>query len=144
MSLKPPFFEQGREDSCALACLRMVLAHHGITVTEDELVGAAGKEGWLDPHEVAMLARRYGLTISYRQLNVNDLKTSIDRQEFPIVLLYRYPLDGVRDTHAVVPFRFTPHFVWFLDPLRPPPGERRVSIKKFEQARRMIGQWCVV
>lgn len=144
MSLKPPFFEQSQEDSCALACLRMVLAHDGITVTEEELAQTAGKEGWFDPQEVAVLARQYGLTLSPQQLSWNDLKTRLARQQFPIVFLYRQPIDGVRNTHAVVPFRFSPQFVWFLDPLRPPLGERRVSIKKFERARRMIGQWCLV
>lgn len=144
MSLKPPFFAQSRRGSCALACLRMVLAHHGTTVSEDELAQTAGREGWFDPEEVAELARQYGLTLSDQKLSLNDLKTRIARQEFPIVLLYREPIDGAREAHAVVPFHFSPQFVWFLDPLRPPPGERRVSIKKFEQARGIIGQWCVV
>jgi len=38
MPSRPPFFVQGRRDSCALACLRMLLAHGGIEVSEEELV----------------------------------------------------------------------------------------------------------
>jgi len=122
----------------------MVLAHHGTTVTEEELAQAGGKEGWLDPEEVARLARRYGLPLSDQQLSLHDLKTRVGRREFPIVVLYREPIDGAREVHAVVPFHFSRQFVWFLDPLRPPPGERQVTIRKFEEARRLVGRWVVV
>ena len=41
---------------------------------------------------------------------------------------------------AVIPVRLTRHYVIVLDPLR---GERRVTIRKFEAARRLLGNWVV-
>ena len=38
MPSKPPFVKQERRDSCALACLRMLMAHEGIDVSESELL----------------------------------------------------------------------------------------------------------
>ena len=38
MPSKPTFVEQERRDSCALACLRMLLAHDGVDVSESELL----------------------------------------------------------------------------------------------------------
>ena len=38
MLSKPPFVAQERHDSCALACLRMLMAHEGMDVGESELL----------------------------------------------------------------------------------------------------------
>ena len=65
----------------------------------------------------------------------------IHGQRFPIVLVYRGPLDGEALTHAVIPVRRSRQYVTFLDPLR---GERRVTIRKFLEARRLVGRWVVV
>ena len=54
MSSKPPFFRQGRSDTCALACLRMLLAQHGLDATEEELLLTVTMEpGGVDIEELA-------------------------------------------------------------------------------------------
>jgi ABC-type bacteriocin/lantibiotic exporter with double-glycine peptidase domain len=142
MSSKPPFFRQGRSDTCALACLRMLLAHHGLEATEAELLLAVSMEpGGVHIEELARLAELYGLQPEIQRLKLDAMKDLVTHQNFPIVFLNRMPLDRELAIHAVIPVRFSPRFVTFLDPLR---GERHISIRKFEDARRWLSQWAVV
>src|SRR6185312_2422333 len=41
MSSTPPFVAQERPDACAVACLRMILAHRGVRVSEEEFSSCA-------------------------------------------------------------------------------------------------------
>src|SRR5438094_4753203 len=142
MSSTPRFVAQEQSDSCAIACLRMILAAQGIERTEQELIDEAGMTpGGLDPEECAWLAQRYGLRATEQQLDRRVLFDLIDSYRFPIVFLHRRPIDQENEVHAVVAVRTSGHYVTFLDPLR---GQRRVTIRKFEQARRLIGQWVIV
>lgn len=142
MNSKPPFIKQARSNTCALACLRMILAYQGKESTEGELVQAAALEpSGMDPEELARLARRYGLRAVERQLDQGALFDLIRQQRFPIVFLYRRFINGVGEGHVVIPIRLTRRYVICHDPLR---GERRITIRKFEEARRLVGQWVVV
>ena len=76
-----------------------------------------------------------------QQLDQAALFDLIRQQRFPIVFLYRRLINGVGEGHAVIPIRLSQQYVTFLDPLH---GERRVTIRKFEEARRLVGQWVVV
>lgn len=71
MSSKPPFIPQEGKYACALACLRMLLAHNGIHVSEEELFKKAkleaAKVGWINPEELAGLARLYGTDFTPRR-----------------------------------------------------------------------------
>jgi ABC-type bacteriocin/lantibiotic exporter with double-glycine peptidase domain len=142
MHSKPPFVAQERSDSCALACLRMLLAYQGTHVSEADLFQEiAPLRGGLPLEELAQLARRLGFHAGIRQLGVSQLAELIDRGTFPIVYLDRSSLDGEFAVHAVIPVRVTQQFVTFLDPLR---GERRVSKRKFESAWRRLDHVCVI
>lgn len=142
MPSKPPFFRQERSETCMLACLRMLLAHQGTAVSESALVEQVSlEEGGLDPDVLARLAKRNGLPARARQLDLTAIRSLIDNEQFPIVLVDRTVLDDEFAIHAVIPVRFTRQFVVLLDPLR---GERRVSIRKFEQAQRRVAGWADV
>jgi ABC-type bacteriocin/lantibiotic exporter with double-glycine peptidase domain len=120
----------------------MILAYQGRASTEAELVRlAAMQPSGMDPEGLARLARHYGLYAEEQQLDREALVNLIRRQRFPIVFLYRRLINGVGEGHAVIPVRLSRQYVTFLDPLR---GERRVTIRKFEEARRLLGQWVVV
>lgn len=137
-----PFFPQERYDTCALACLRTLLAHYGTPRTEDELVRAAKmEEGGVDIEELARLAERYGLRAEIRQLPPDALADLLARDRFAVIYLNRFPLDAVFAIHAVIPIRVTAHFVSFLDPRV---GPRRVSRKKFMAAQRYLALYGVV
>jgi ABC-type bacteriocin/lantibiotic exporter with double-glycine peptidase domain len=120
----------------------MVLAHRGIEIGEAELVRRTSlDEGGLTPEELVELARSCGLDASEQQVGDQDLVDIVATDHFPIVYLYRKYLDGAAAVHAVIPVRFSKHFVTFLDPLR---GKRRVSIKKFAKARSLVQRWVIV
>jgi ABC-type bacteriocin/lantibiotic exporter with double-glycine peptidase domain len=120
----------------------MILAYQGQASTEAELVqSAAMQPSGLDPEGLAQLAQRYGLDAVEQQLDREVLFDLIRQQRFPIVFLYRRLINGVGEGHAVIPVRLSRQYVRLLDPLR---GERRVTIRKFEEARRLVGQWVVV
>jgi ABC-type bacteriocin/lantibiotic exporter with double-glycine peptidase domain len=138
----PPFIAQERPDSCAIACLRMLLAYQEQDVSEDTLVQAAVMQpGGLDPDELKDLAHRYGFSVEVRQADLATLRSLLAEQRFPIVYIYRQPIDNVAMTHAVIPVRISPKFVTCLDPLC---GKRRISVRKFEQARHMVADWVIV
>jgi hypothetical protein len=46
MTSKLRFIKQEHPDTCAVACLRMLLAARGLDVAEVELVQAAGMQVW--------------------------------------------------------------------------------------------------
>jgi ABC-type bacteriocin/lantibiotic exporter with double-glycine peptidase domain len=142
MSSMPPFIAQERPDACAVACLRMLLAHEGIEIGEAELIGSTAlDEGGLTPEELVELARAYGLTASEKQIDDDELARLVEHGRFPIVYLYRKVLDGVPNVHAVIPIGLSKHFVTMLDPLR---GRRRVSKRKLAKARAMVQWWGVI
>lgn len=120
----------------------MILAHCGITATEqDLLIADIPIEGGLDPDQVAEVARRLGLKSEARQLDLESIIELVEKERFPIVLLDRTFLDDEFAIHAVIPIRFTVHYVRILDPLR---GERRLSKVRFVKATRRVGGWAVV
>jgi ABC-type bacteriocin/lantibiotic exporter with double-glycine peptidase domain len=142
MNSKPPFCAQERSDTCMLACLRMILAHAGTVVSETALVQETSlEEAGLDPDQLAHLAQHHGLHAQAQQVNLETIAGLVSQERFPIVLLDRTGLDGEFAVHAVIPIRFSRYYVMVLDPLR---GERRVTIRKFEEARRRVANWAVV
>jgi ABC-type bacteriocin/lantibiotic exporter with double-glycine peptidase domain len=142
MNLKPPFFAQERYDTCALACLRMILAYYGTEVSEAELVRmTAMEEGGVDIEELARVARRCGLPAEILSLSEKELMELNTKRRWVIVYLNRWPLDRVFAIHAVIPIRFSRVFLTVLDPMR---GQRRLSRRKFDQARQYLDRLCVV
>jgi ABC-type bacteriocin/lantibiotic exporter with double-glycine peptidase domain len=142
MSSIPPFLAQERTDSCAIACLRMLLANRGLKISEADLIRLTSlDDGGLTPSELARLARTQKLNASEAQIDDEELLRRVKHNHFPIVNLYRKVLDGIASVHAVIPIAFTKQFVTFLDPLR---GKRRVKRAKFAKARAMVQQWAVI
>jgi ABC-type bacteriocin/lantibiotic exporter with double-glycine peptidase domain len=120
----------------------MLLAHYGRIATEAELIRAtAMEEGGVDIEELARVARRWGLRAEVQELSLDALVQLVAQERFPLVYLNRFPLDAQFAIHAVIPVRFTRHYVTLLDPRV---GERRVSRRKFEAGRRYLSFYGVV
>ena len=134
MSSKPPFIAQERSDTCAIACLRMLLAQHGIHVNEEEVVREATFEGFgIYIEELVRLAEHYGLRAEIQELDLTAIAELLAHGTYPIVYLDRTLLDREFAIHTVIPIRITRRTVSFLDPLH---GERRVPRRTFADAHR--------
>jgi ABC-type bacteriocin/lantibiotic exporter with double-glycine peptidase domain len=83
MISKPPFFAQEGTYTCAIACLRMVLAQHNISVTEEELGHAARFEGYgIQIEEVVRLAHQFGLRAEIQGLDLAAVSGLLARGNF--------------------------------------------------------------
>jgi len=144
MISRPPFFAQERRETCALACLRMVLARNGILTTEEALVRKAPVQpGGLPIDDLEKLARSFGVRAEARRMSIEDVEVLVRGGIFPIVYVLLQP-EGGWTSHAVIPIEVSPASVLVLDPLLPPPGERRLSRSDFVAAQRWLGNWAVV
>ena len=151
----PPLFAQEKDDTCALACLRMILADNHIAVTEEELEKRANKEtGGIEILELQRLARGFGLKADILRLDVEAIAAWLARKIFPIVYLNRVHFDqrsypsrqaALQNpiVHAVVPIRVSKAFVTINDPL-PPAKKRRILKRKFADAQADLEQLCLV
>jgi ABC-type bacteriocin/lantibiotic exporter with double-glycine peptidase domain len=80
----PPFIAQERPDSCALACLRMVLAHQGKQISETQLADAVQLQvGGVNPEELVRLMERYGLSAAEQQPNPRRACRTGEEGAFP-------------------------------------------------------------
>ena len=137
---KPPFFFQQTENSCAVACLRMVLATFEIERTEEELrlLCDCGSEG-TEALKLVDAARRAGFTGTRKyNLSIGELAAELTRGKHPIVYV-RTRLTGTSflSQHAFVVINITQETVTVLDPWV---GERQILIAEFERDwRRMRG-----
>ena len=135
-----PFFPQERPESCAPACLRMVLAYHGREYTEAELYACCETDidGTL-PSAVAHCAERLGCDASAPRLSgLDPLKESLADYTFPIVFVNLSPVLGVNVIQAVIIETLDEQAgqVQVIDPAFPPTGRRIFSLSMFETAWR--------
>ena len=128
--MTPPFLPQETDFSCAVACLRMVLASFGINKPEDELrelcdctiFGAAAIE-------LVRAARSLGFTASRKySLRLEDLREFNEQGYFPIVYVVVSETSPKPDVHALVVVSATETEIKVLDPRR---GQLALSIAEF-------------
>jgi len=64
-------------------------------------------------------ARAFGFSATKKHtLSFRDLLDLVADGDSPIVLLSLKPIDGIRQTHAVIVVEATEHFVTVLDPMK--------------------------
>ncbi len=75
MSIELPHYNQEKNNTCALACLRMVLAAFGTEVPESEIQANARMERrGVHIAELERLARSYDLVAEIRETTIDDLR----------------------------------------------------------------------
>jgi ATP-binding cassette, subfamily B, bacterial len=133
MTSKPPFYKQETPSSCLPACLRMVAAAHGDELSEDELRERCDTtEFGTSAFNAVKAARELGFEGTEKHtLDLNQLATVVKDRLYPIVLVDLLPLDGVRDTHALIVIDISESDVTVIDPLR---GERVLPLPLFVRA----------
>jgi ABC-type bacteriocin/lantibiotic exporter with double-glycine peptidase domain len=154
MSIELPFYPQEKRNTCALACLRMVLAAFDRYVQESELEAHARMEPeGTRIDELERLARQFQLVAEIQETTVEELRWILAEGRLPIVYLDRIVFElnprqraqhSIRDAiiHNVIPTRVTATSVTFHDP-RLPRVTRRTT-RLFRQAFNRLGGRCVV
>lgn len=154
MTIELPLYRQEKDNTCALACLRMVLAAHGTDVLESDLESQARmeEEGILID-ELERLAREYGLVAEIQNTTVEELGHILAAGKLPIAFLDRAVFElrprqrakhSIRAAiiHTVIPTRVTAKSVTFHDPR--PPQITRKTMRLFRRAYLGLGGCCVV
>lgn len=118
---KPPWYRQELDESCLPACLRMVLAGHGVHLSEKRLRKLCGCQPGFGTHssEVVRAAQALGFTRSVEtyRLSLHDLRDTIRSGVFPIVGVNLYELRGSWSPHALVVVGVKARSVEVNDPL---------------------------
>jgi len=154
MSIELPLYRQEKDNTCALACLRMVLAAFGTIVEERELEALAHLQEEGTPiDELERLAREFHLKAEIQDTTAEELQRILLEGKLPIVYIDRAVFElrprqrvrhSIRDAiiHTVIPTRVTARSVTFHDPL--PPQVTRKTLRLFRQAYLSLGGRCVV
>jgi hypothetical protein len=154
MNIELPLYEQEKDNTCALACLRMVLAAWGRHVPESELERFAQlEEKGTRIDEVERLARRFGLAAEIQTTTVDELNDILAVGKLPIAFIDRalFHLSPAQRAqhrlheakiHTVIPIHLTGKSITFHDPLGPVVTRRTIHI--FRQAYEKLGGCSVV
>jgi ABC-type bacteriocin/lantibiotic exporter with double-glycine peptidase domain len=149
-----PLLKQEREDSCALAYLRMILAARGTVQTEAELEQRVHREeGGIYIEELERLARTFGLAASVEEANARQIRELLDAGSDVIAYVNRSVFDlpslshlalalRTLQVHAVVPVRVTARHVIFHDPRLPAILSK--TVRRFEAAQQHMRSTCLV
>jgi hypothetical protein len=154
MNTELPLYAQQKPNTCALACLRMVLAAFGTSVTEAAIESQARMQARgtvID--ELERLARQFNLVAEIQDITVEQLAEVLATGSLPIAYIDRAVFDlpparrakhSLRDAriHTVIPIRVSAKSVTFHNPLGP--AITRRSIRLFREAYQKLGGRCVV
>lgn len=112
------------------ACLRMVFAGQGMDVSEADIRAACDSTpAGTDALQAVDAARGYGFQQTAKHtLTFEELTALVEGGIYPIVFVSLKPIDGVRDTHALVITEINERLVIAHDPLR---GERALPKQTF-------------
>jgi ABC-type bacteriocin/lantibiotic exporter with double-glycine peptidase domain len=154
MNTEVPHYTQEKYNTCALACLRMVLAAFGTQVRESELEARVRMEARGTPiEELEQLARHFGLAAVIQDTTVEGLQRILALGKLPIAYIDRAVFNltsGARRRHSlrnaivhnVIPVKITQKSVILHDP-RYPQIIRR-SIQLFRRAYEGLGGSCII
>ena len=154
MSIELPLYEQERPKTCALACLRMILAAFGTEVEESAIEAEARMiPGGTEIGELERLARLFGLVADIEEVPVEQLPAHFAEGRLVMIYLDRAVFDLNPDQrrhhtlrnaniHVVVPTRVGSRSVTYNDPLSGRSVRR--SIRLFRSAYERLGNRCVV
>jgi ABC-type bacteriocin/lantibiotic exporter with double-glycine peptidase domain len=154
MSIELPLYKQENDNTCALACLRMVLAAYSRHVEERELVAQARMERkGIRIDELERLARQFQLVAEIQQITLAELRSILAEGKLPIAYIDRVifelsPRQRLRHSirnaiiHNVILTEVSDRFVTFHDPRIP--RITRKTTRLFGQAYSGLGGHCVV
>ncbi len=143
MAKTPPFYPQETDFSCAIACLRMVLSHLGVSKTEAELRELCDCTIFgTSALELVFAARRLGFAVSSKHtLALADLIELTEHGYFPIVYVVSAPHVPAPDVHSFVVVSATRERVEVLDPQQ---GPRMLGVDEFLESWSPMNNLAIV
>lgn len=117
--LPVPHFEQSRDGTCLPACVRMVLAHWGQSLSEGELAQILDTKDYGTPISNVERLSRQGYQVEVGSLTVDQLKHHLTTDQPVIVRVWTAMLDYWPDeitSHVVVVVGFNDTHVYLNDP----------------------------
>ncbi len=103
MRSRLPFRRQERPYSCTVACLRMLLAYHGVEIDEATLRRKCKtQELGTYAEDVLVCAREFGFTATIEHLSLEQLRLLIDHSVFPIIYINMFPTSQIPYVHTVI------------------------------------------
>lgn len=121
MRSKLPFHRQETASSCAVACLRMILEHYDLVVSEVELrEQCQTSELGTKVENLMTCARDMGFEAELEYLTVERLKELLDQSVYPIAYLNMFPTSHIPYTHTVIVENYEGDQFLIIDPLAEP------------------------
>ncbi len=116
--LSVPHFEQSRDGFCLPACIQMVLAYWGRSITEAELAKQLQTTSLGTPIRHVERLRRYGYRVEFGSSTVQQMKEHLTAGRPVITRLWTEMLDywDTVTSHVVVVTGFDEHYVYLNDP----------------------------
>ena len=142
MATTPPFYPQETDFSCAVACLRMVLSHLGVSKAEAELRDLCDCTIFgTSALELVFAARKLGFAASSKHtLTTADLIELTEHGYFPIVFVASAP-QVPPDVHSFVVVSATRGHIEVLDPQQ---GQRRFDLDDFLERWGLMNNVAIV
>jgi ABC-type bacteriocin/lantibiotic exporter with double-glycine peptidase domain len=139
----PPFYPQETDFSCAVACLRMVLGHLGVSKTEAELRELCDCTIFgTTALELVFAARKLGFTASSKHtLTLSDLIELTAHGYLPIVIVVSVPRVSAPDVHSFLVVSATRERVEVFDPQQ---GPRSLDIDEFLESWSTMNNLAIV
>ncbi|RLC90983.1 MAG: hypothetical protein DRI77_14355 [Chloroflexi bacterium] len=117
MKSKLPFRRQEHPYSCTVACLRMLLAYHGVEMDEAELRHRCKtREFGTYARNVVACARELGFTATIEHLSLVQLRPMIDQGVFPIAYINMFPTSLLPYVHTVIVENYGTDWLLLVDP----------------------------
>ena len=134
-SLSVPHFKQEFPYSCVAACVRLVLAHHGRTLSELEVRQLLGTSPHGTPARAILLVTTLNFDVQLTTTNTTQLASALATGNPPIVLDTAY-LDywQIRANHVAVLVGIDSETVYLNRSVFSMPPLNRTSLAGFERA----------
>jgi ABC-type bacteriocin/lantibiotic exporter with double-glycine peptidase domain len=137
-----PFRRQEQPYSCTVACLRMLLAHHGTEIDESTLRQRC-KTGELGTYarDILGCARELGFAASIEHLSLERLRLLVDQGIFPIAYINMFPTSRIPYTHTVIVEAYEADRLLVVDPYV---GPWEIQVSDFLEAWEIHGNMALV
>jgi len=142
MKSRLPFRRQEHPYSCTVACLRMLLAYHGIEMDDADLHHRCRtREFGTYARDVVACARELGFTATIEHLSLVQLRHLVDQGVFPIAYINMFPTSQIPYIHTVIVEDYEADRLLLVDPNT---GPWEIRVADFLEAWEIHGNMALI